>query len=167
MLYKLGQSTPGVFDSVKPLPFQNVGPEKHLEDLLAKNLLEVLFEDELMPIFQERSWQAEADIYALNKKGDLVIFELKRGGAGGGAVHQALRYCEQASHWQYDNLQDKLRRYTSNPSVELQESHKTTFNLEKPLERTAFNTRQQLVVVGSAGDDELVRNVDYWKSKGI
>jgi len=32
-----------------------------------------------MPIFQERQLQPEADIYALNREGDLVIFELKRG----------------------------------------------------------------------------------------
>jgi len=44
-----------------------------------------------MPIFQERQYQKEADIYALNEKGELIIFELKRGSAGEGAVHQALR----------------------------------------------------------------------------
>ena len=167
MLYKLGHSTPGIFDSLKPLPFQNLGLEKHLEDLLANNLLEVLFEDELMPIFQERSWQAEADIYALNRKGDLIIFELKRGGAGGGAVHQALRYCEQASHWRYDNLQDKLRIYSNDTGLDLQQAHQSTFNLEKSIERGDFNIKQHLIVVGSAGDDDLVQNVDYWKSKGI
>ena len=167
MLYRLGQSTPGIFDSIKPLPFQNLGLEKHLEDLLAKNLLEVLFEDELMPIFQERSWQAEADIYALNRKGDLIIFELKRGDAGSGAVHQALRYCEQASHWRHDNLQHKLRSYLNEPESSLQQAHQSTFNLEKPVERSDFNKRQHLIIVGSAGDDDLVNNVDYWKSKGI
>jgi hypothetical protein len=35
------------------------------------------------------------------------------------------------------------------------------------LERSGFNSRQHLVVVGSAGDDELINNVEYWKSKGI
>lgn len=55
-----------------------------MEDLLAQNLWDVLFEDsQLMPIFQERLWQPEADIYALNEQGDLVIFELKRANAGG------------------------------------------------------------------------------------
>jgi hypothetical protein len=39
--------------------------------------------------------------------------------------------------------------------------------LEHPLDRSAFNRRQQLIIVGSAGDEELIRNVGYWKSKGI
>ena len=34
-----------------------------------------------MPVFQERQYQAEADIYALNEQGELVIFELKRSSA--------------------------------------------------------------------------------------
>ena len=58
----------------------------------------MLFEgNELMPICQERPQQEEADIYALNERGELVIFELKRDGAGADAVHQALRYCEKAA----------------------------------------------------------------------
>jgi hypothetical protein len=166
MLYKLGQ-TKGVFDSIKPVAFQNVGLEKHLENLLAENLLEVLFEAELMPIFQERPWQAEADIYALNRKGDVVIFELKRAGAGGSAVHQALRYCEEASHWQYETLQTMLAKYQGKELVDLQQEHQNSFVFEKPLEKSVFNARQHLIVVGSAGDDDLVGNVDYWKSKGI
>ena len=39
MLYKLGQ-TNGIFDSLEAVPFQSVPLEKHLEDLLAKSLLD-------------------------------------------------------------------------------------------------------------------------------
>ncbi len=111
MLYKLGRSAKK-FDSIDPLPFSGVPLEKELEDLLAQNLWDVLFESsQLMPIFQERSWQPEADIYALNEQGDLVIFELKRAHADGGAVHQALRYCEKAGRYSYEKLEEMLGRY--------------------------------------------------------
>jgi hypothetical protein len=167
MLYKLGQ-TNGVFDSLEAVPFQSVLLEKHLEDLLAKNLLEVLFEgNELMPIFQERSQQEEADIYALNKQGDLVIFELKRDGAGSDAVHQALRYCEKAAHWNYERLQKMLAHYNKEKATSLQREHQQNFNLEHPLEKSDFNTQQRLIVVGNAASERLTRNVDYWKSKGL
>lgn len=84
MLYKLDKKD-DKFASLDPLPFQGLPLEKELEDLLAQNLFDVLFEESnLMPIFQERAWQEEADIYALNRAGDLVIFELKRDGAGAG-----------------------------------------------------------------------------------
>ena len=109
MLYRLRKSGKK-YDSIDPLPFSGLPKEKELEDLLAQNLWDVLFEGSpLMPIFQERSWQPEADIYALDEHGDLVIFELKRAHADGGAVHQALRYCEKAGRYSYEDLEKKLR----------------------------------------------------------
>src|SRR5690625_2888679 len=130
MLYKLGR-THGIFDSLTPVGFQAISQEKDLENLLAKNLLEVLFEgNQLMPIFQERAFQAEADIYALNREGDLVIFELKRNDAGGGAVNQALRYCETAAHWSYEKLEHMFVRYASDKKVrDLREEHRLNFDL--------------------------------------
>ena len=146
MLYKLIQAN-GVFDSLQPVPFESVPLEKHLEDLLAKSLLDVLFEgNELMPICQERQRQEEADIYALNRAGDLVIFELKRDEAGADAVHQALRYCEQAAHWKLDKLQEMVATYSGSPATDLQEEHRVNFDLEHPLESSAFNCRQRLIV---------------------
>lgn len=167
MLYKLGQ-TNGVFDSIEAMPFQSVPREKHLENILAKSLLDVLFEgNELMPIFQERSRQAEADIYALNKNGDLVIFELKRDDAGDDAVHQALRYCETAAHWKFEQLQRMLATYSKGKTMDLQMEHQANFDFEHPLEKSAFNTQQRLIVVGSAANEALIRNVEYWKARGL
>jgi hypothetical protein len=167
MLYKLGK-TNQKFDAIDPMPFSGLPLEKELEDLLAQNLWDVLFEgSELMPISQERPWQPEADIYSLNEQGDLVIFELKRAHADGGAVHQALRYCEKASRYGYEKLERMLCAYRHGRAVNLQEEHKLGFDLEHPLDRSAFNKKQHLVIVGSAGDAELVRNIDYWKTKGI
>lgn len=100
MLYKLtlDDSNP---NGLEPLPFYDFSQlskiEKDLENLLADNLLNKLFEDNaLMPIHQERSFQGEADIYAVTEKGDLVIFELKRGVVGDDAMVQILRYTQTA-----------------------------------------------------------------------
>jgi hypothetical protein len=167
MLYKLGQ-TNGVPDSLTPLPFGNLHLEKHLEKLMADKLAGVLFEDnEMMPIFQERSRQPEADIYALNEKGDLIIFELKRKAAEKDAVYQALRYCETAAHWDFNTLQAKLATYRDDPRIKLQEAHKVHFGLEHALDESDFNKSQHLLIVGTAGSDDLIRNVNYWKSKGL
>lgn len=166
MLYKLGQKN-GIFDSITPVTFHSTDTGKDLENLLADNLLEVLFENELMPIFQDRSRLAEADIYALNRKGDLVIFDQRRVGTGAGAVHQALRFCEKAAHWSFESLQKLLAKYSGVGSINLQKEHQGNFNLERPLDKSAFNKVQHLIVVGCAGDEELIRNIDYWKSRGI
>jgi hypothetical protein len=167
MLYKLGKSAQK-FTSIEPLPFSRLPLEKHLEDLLAQNLFDVLFEDSpLMPILQERSRQAEADIYALNRQGELVIFELKRDRVDGGAVHQALRYCERASRYTFEHLEAKLAAYTGAKSVNLQTEHQSAFDLEHPLDRSAFNKKQHLYIIGNAGDQDLIDNVRYWQSQGL
>lgn len=170
MLYKLGTSS-GTFDRLEPVPFKDFSSfgklEKDLEELIAKSILDILFEDSsLMPIFQERQYQAEADIYALNEKGELVIFELKRGAAGEGAVHQALRYAQDAGQWSYSKLQKKYQQYSST-DFDLIEAHQEAFNLEHPLEAKEVNAKQHLLIIGSAADDSLINSVDYWKKQGI
>ncbi len=75
MLYKLTRSD-DAFENLESLPFLDFSElrmlEKDLEIILAEHLFDVLFEGAaLMPIFQERAMQAEADIYALNHDGDL------------------------------------------------------------------------------------------------
>ena len=65
-----------------PQPFRGLALEKDLENILAENLWQMLEGNQMMPIFQERCWQPEADIFALKENGDLVIFELKRDHGG-------------------------------------------------------------------------------------
>jgi hypothetical protein len=170
MLYKLGSSN-GNFDKLEPIPFKdfsNYGKlEKHLEDLLANSILDVLFEDSgLMPVFRERQYQAEADIYALNDKGELIIFELKRCSAGEGAIHQALRYAQDAGQWSFSKLQEKYKQYTGS-DVGLIQAHKEAFNLEHALDAKDVNNRQHLFVVGSAADSGLINAIAYWKKQGV
>ncbi|MGK0619448.1 hypothetical protein [Meiothermus cerbereus] len=170
MLYRL-RSTDGKFDRLEPVAFKDFSSfgnlEKDLEELIAASILDVLFEDaSLMPIFQERQYQAEADIYALNENGELIIFELKRGAAGEDAVHQALRYAQDAGQWTFSTLQNKYNQYI-NSSTDLSLAHKEAFNLEHPLDAKEINKKQHLIIIGSAADDSLINAVDYWKHQGI
>lgn len=170
MLYKLS-STDRTFDRIEPVPFKDFASfgqlEKDLEELIAASILEILFEDaSLMPVFQERQYQAEADVYALNREGELTIFELKRGAAGEAAVHQVLRYAQDAGQWTYAELQEKFQQY-SRTEADLHLVHKEAFDLEHALDPKDINKRQHLVVIGSAADEALINAVDYWKSQGV
>ena len=49
---------------------------------------------DLMTIFQERKWQEEPDIIAMNGQGDLYIFELKRIQSNEDNILQLLRYAQ-------------------------------------------------------------------------
>ncbi len=140
--------------------------EKDLENLLAKNLLDKLFEDNaLMPIYQEQPYQSDADIYALTAKGDLVIFELKRGIVGDEAMVQILGYTQRAGQWSYNKLNSYYKK--TSPDKELTMAHKEAFELERELTPSAFNRNQHLYVVGSAANDVLAKSLSYWKSKGL
>lgn len=170
MLYKLSSSD-GKFVRLEPVEFKDFSyfgnKEKDLENLIAGNILDVLFEDSsLMPIFQERQRQAEADIYALNEKGELIIFELKRSSAGESAIHQALLYAQEAGQWTYSQLQEKYHKY-SNTQTELAQAHQEAFNLEHALDVNEINRKQQLIIIGSAADETLINSVDYWKKQGL
>ena len=159
------------FTALEPIPFKDIASfgkrEKDLENLIANNVLEVLFEDEsLMPIFQERQWQAEADIYALNERGELVVFELKRSAAGGDAVHQALRYAQEAGQWSYAELEKRFQAY-SGTDAGLSKTHSDAFNLEEELDSRQFNKKQHLIVIGNAADDSLMTAIDYWRRQGL
>lgn len=171
MLYKLITSEEGG-KKIEPIPFLDFAQlgkiEKDLEVLLASHLQDFLFEGAgLMPIFQERPMQAEADLYALNHNGDLLIFELKRGFAGVDAMLQILRYAQDAGQWKYEKLQDKYRTFCSDPTVDLSDAHKKAFDLKRQLVPSEFNTNQQLIIIGNAANDDLIHAVDYWKRRGL
>lgn len=119
-----------------------------------------------MPIFQELQGQAKANIYALDEKGKLIIFELKRETADEDAVHQALRYAQEAGQWSYETLQNKYRQYIGK-DTDLREAHKEDFELEHKLDAREINNKQRLIIIGSAADDSLINAVDYWKNQGI
>jgi hypothetical protein len=170
MLYKLETENDAV-NAIEPLDFKDFASfgklEKDLENLIANNILDLLFEDsKLMPVFQERQYQAEADIYALNEKGELIIFELKRSSADDGAVQQALRYAQYAGQWSYKKLEDKFQQYTGE-NHSLVAAHREAFCLEHELAPKEVNQRQHLLIIGSAADETLIASVDYWKKNGV
>jgi hypothetical protein len=174
MLYKLHRL---VTDkrTLTPLPFKDYADiqkvEKDLEILLATNLFDVLFEDAtLMPIFQERQYQSEADLYALNQQGDLFIFELKRSIVGEDAMHQILLYTQKAGQWTFNELEDKFRSYYKGIDKDdetLPEVHKEAFQLEQPLVPSQFNRKQHLLIIGNAANDRLINAIDYWTKQGL
>ena len=174
MLYKLIKDGEEL-GALEPLPFHDVSDlqkrEKHLENLMAKHLLEVLFEEaRLLPIFQERQRQAEADLYALNETGDLVIFEFKRSAVGEDAALQVMRYAQDAGRWTFTKLERLYESYLNSqgrPPISLSNAHTEAFQLDHPLSPSDFNRKQFLYVIGSAANDELIEAVDYWKKQGL
>lgn len=171
MLFKITDT------ALEPQPFKDISAlggkkEKDLENMLAAHLFDVLFADEpLMAVFQERAMQREADVVAMNAKGDLIVFELKLGVAERGALGQLFRYVEDIRKWDHDTIERKLRTYRTKRNEPMvgtfQEIHKNDFALETALPKGSFNQHQRLVIVGSAADEELRESISYWRDKGL
>lgn len=143
------------------------GKEKDLENLLAEHLGELYVEDgQLMPIFQERQWQAEPDLCALDRWGNLIIFELKRGVVSGDTTIQVMRYGQAYGQKGYGELNRIYQQYSGN-TQELGRAHADAFQLEVSLQEEQFNQHQKMVIVGCSSDRGLLENVDYWKAKGV
>ncbi len=159
-------------NELEPLSFYDYsdfkGKEKDLENLLANNLGNLFIEDgQLMPIFQERQWQEEPDLCALDKDGNLIIFELKRGAVQGDTTIQVMRYAQMYGQMKYHELERIFQKYKST-SQSLIDAHAETFGIEgKLLTEDSFNRHQKLVMVGSSSDTSLIAAVDYWKSKQL
>lgn len=174
MLYKINSiDNKNDVQQLKSIPFTSFSglglQEKDLENLISENLFEVLFsESPLMLIFQERRGQKLGDIYALDKNGDLTIFELKRDTARDDAISQLLTYTQDAGRRDYNWLNYMYREHLQFKNKEdesLEVAHREAFGVE--LTHEQFNRRQHLIVIGNAADKELIDIVQYWNQQGL
>ena len=175
MLYRLSKED----NTIELMPYADfeslAKKEKDLENLLAENLGDFYIEDgQLMRIFQERARQEEPDLCALDKNGNLVLFELKRGEVQGDTTIQVMRYAQSWGQKSYYDLNEAYAKYCDKyklPKQELKEAHKDAhkdaFGLDSALDYVQFNREQKMIIVGSSSDSRLVSAVDYWKAQGL
>ena len=124
MLYKLNIEKIESSSRMKiKSPAQFNVKEKDIEDFLKSRLNEVVSEDQLMLIGQERSWQEEPDLLAFDKNGQLYIFELKRWESEKENILQVMRYAQIFGRCTYVELQDLARRQ-QRLEGDLKEKHK-------------------------------------------
>ena len=70
MLFKLEDKKLSEYQKVKKVTLADIGwKEKNLEELISKNIQDFISLDTLMVIFNERIYQEEPDILALDKFG--------------------------------------------------------------------------------------------------
>jgi hypothetical protein len=170
MLYKLNQKDKSNITPVQNTTFAEIGwTEKDLEEVLSKNLIAFLPDNQLFVIFQERQFQEEADIFALDKQGKLFIFELKRWESSQENIPQVLRYGQKFGRYDYYALEEMFRGYSNDNAVSLQESHFKHFQdqLDNHIDFDAFNSKQHFVIVTNGVDRETIEAIQYWKDQGL
>lgn len=162
--------------SLKPLPGTTLArhgwTEKELEVLVAQHIDHVVRESQLLVVHQERRYQEEPDIMALDREGRLHLFELKRWGSDAENLLQVLRYGQRFGQHDYDALDNIFRRYAGREGqdgavADLARAHQSYFDLPDPLPRARFNHDQVFVVMVNGLDRATREALAYWGSKGL
>ena len=139
--------------------------EWNLEEFLSSRLTEVISEEHLMLIGQERRFQEEADLLALDKDGGLYIFELKRWEATSENLLQVLRYGQIFGRYTYQELENLAQRH-GQLDGSLQTRHADFFGIS-PLEESDFNRDQVFVLITNGADEDTISAINYWSGKGL
>ena len=140
--------------------------EENIENFLKSRLNEIVSEDQLMLIGQERRFQEEADLLALDKDGTLYIFELKKWESESENLLQVMRYGQIFGRYTYEQLEDLVKRQQKLEGC-LKEKHKEYFDLDKELADLDFNKDQVFVLVTNGMDKDTISAVNYWSQKGV
>jgi hypothetical protein len=141
--------------------------EKDLENVLSERIPDVLSENQLMVIFQERKRQEEPDILALDVSGKLHIFELKRSEAQESNLLQVIRYGQIFGKYPYADLERLFRNHIKDSQADLASRHKDYFELPEKLSGDKFNQFQQFVVITAGIDVKTLGAIQYWKNYGL
>ena len=167
MLFKLEDKKLSEYQKVKKVTLADIGwKEKNLEELISKNIQDFISLDTLMVIFNERIYQEEPDILALDKFGTLYIFELKRWTGKQENLLQVLRYGQIFGKSTYEELNELYKKYLKNDKSDLSEDHKKYFQLID-FDKDNFNSKQKFLIVTNGVDQETIESKIYWKNLGI
>ncbi len=171
MLYKLNKNTNcNNYSKVKRVTLSDIGwKEKDLENLISNNIQDFISSNDLMAIFTERARQEEPDILALDKEGDLYIFELKRWSGKQENLLQVLRYGQLFGKSTYDELNCFYQKYQDNKKANLALDHSAYFHgdTSKKLSEDNFNKKQHFLIVTNGVDQDTIESIIYWKNNGL
>jgi len=138
--------------------------EKSLEQCITKLIGDVLFPD-LLVFGNERSFQNEPDIFAVNGKGDLIIFELKVDGHyDRGKTLQAMSYAEKYSYWRYNDLNCHFQKCFGG-SNNLKDEFIQHYGY--PIDESDYNKKQKIIIISHLSSVETTHTVSYWRNRGI
>lgn len=144
--------------------------EKDLESYLREHLPELISYD-LMVIAQSRPYQPEADLLALDRQGDLWIFELKKISTSSDNLLQVMRYSQNAANLSVDELGDIYLKHKRGSSDSLVVDFCKHFGYVSPMAPQHWGEilakKHHLVVIADGTDDEAIRAVNHWQSSGL
>lgn len=138
--------------------------ERALQDILFKSLDRLFPDDELILLMQSRSWQEEPDLMAVDKEGNLYIFELKAWESHSSNLLQVLRYGQMYGGSRYIDLNAWYQR-AAGQAQNLKAAHRAKFDVE--IREEEFNRKQVFVAMTNGLDYRTREAIQYWRRSGL
>ena len=163
-----GIQSDGKFVEYGQEPFQAGHTEEDLHDWLESNPEGILEDNELLIIGREVLTDLGGciDLLGVDRVGDVVVVELKRGRTPRDTVAQALEYSAFAERLDVDQLETISRTYMNDESVNFAEHHRQYFDLSES-DAVAFNKDQRIVIVCQEISPQIRQTAQFLNSKGV
>jgi hypothetical protein len=158
----------GKFSEYVQTPFQVDHEETILEDWLESNPDGIIEDESILVIGRQvlTNLGGFIDLVGLDRKGNVIVVELKRNRTPRDALAQALEYASFIERLDMSQLESILRSYLNDESLGLAEHHREYFELA-PDEAVAFNKDQRIVLVGQKITPDIRQTASFLGSKGI
>lgn len=149
----------------KECSYKESNRESELEQMLENNP-EYFFEDSKLLIIGRQvttNLNTFIDLLGIDKSGNTVVVELKRGKTPRETIAQVLEYASFVENLDYSQLNDIYQDY-SGEDVDLENFHKEYFNTD---EAVSFNKSVKLVIVAEDISKEISQTALFLRKKGI
>ncbi|MFC7215109.1 hypothetical protein ACFQO4_13610 [Saliphagus sp. GCM10025334] len=110
------------------------------------------------------------DLLGIDRDGNVVVIELKRGSLQGTVDFQGLKYASYSSHWDYDKLRDQFEKFRSTNWGKTLYDEETRFTEvldEFCNEDYTLNQDQRILLVGEAIRERLDIVLRWLSDRGI
>ncbi len=158
----------GKFEEFSQTHFHVDHEESVLENWLETNSDDILEDGKLLIIGRQVTTNLGSiiDLLGIDREGNTVVVELKRGRTPRDTLAQALEYASFVEELDTDRLEEVLQRYVSNEASSLASYHRNYFDLASD-EAVSFNKEQRIVLVGQKITGEIRQTASFLRRKGI
>lgn len=164
MLLRLDLNTK-IAERIRGIDLKSIGiDERAFQEILYRSLDNLIPDDELLLLMQSRRWQEEPDLMAIDKDGNLFIFELKAWESRSDNLLQVLRYGQIFGNHNYEDMNTLFRKFEKD-GKELKDAFKVVFG--KDMDISKFNSNQVFVVVTNGIDYKTREAIQYWRIRGL
>ena len=156
------------FSEYEEFPFEGEFKERTLQAWLRQNPDAIVEDSGVLVIGEEvvTNLGKSIDLLGVDRGGDVVVIELKRGLTPRDALAQALEYTAFASELAAEDLEALYQKYTSEEGESLAEAHRAHFALDDD-SAVAFNKDQRIVIVGDAIEPAVRASALYLRRRGM